>query len=223
MDITSHVMKKVFLSVSFALFAGFSVFSQVGVNTSDPKVTFDVQSASTDATTAEGFIAPRLTLTQLASKDAKYLASQTGTIVYVTDATGTTTTKTAKVTQTGYYYFDGTIWRSIGSGSGLNFFYMPPFNLPITSVSTNNTFDLYAEYKRQFSKAGNSNFVSSNASLTTIQNLHAADKLDFVVPNYDNTVIKVNSISAAGVMNYNVLKTTIDTGSFITIIMVVKD
>lgn len=216
-------MKKVFLSVSFVFLATLATFSQVGVNTSDPKVTFDVQTFNTDATTAEGFIAPRLTLTQLASKDARYLVDQTGAIVYVADATGVTTTKTAKVTQAGYYYFDGTIWRAIGSGSGLSFFYMPPFNLPITSVSTNNTFDLYAEYKKQFTKTGNGNFVSSNAALATISNLHAADKLDFVIPNYDNTVIKVNSISAAGILNYNVLKTTIDAGSFITIVMVVKE
>lgn len=215
-------MKKVFLSLIFVLFASLAAFSQVGVNTSDPKVTFDVQSFSTDATTAEGFIAPRLTLSQLASKDAKYLAAQTGTIVYVTDATGTTTTKTAKVTQAGYYYFDGAIWRSVGSGSGLSFFYMPPFNLPIASVGAK-TFDLYAEYKRQFTKAGNSTFVTSNSALATIPNLHAVDKLDYVVTNYDNTIITVNSISAAGVLNYTVLKTDIDPGSFITIVLVVKE
>lgn len=216
-------MRKLFLLLGLFLCGGVAVFSQVGVNTVDPKVSLDVQAFNTDATTAEGFIAPRLTLTQLAAKDGKYLTAQTGTIVYVTDITGTTTPKTVKVAQAGYYYFDGTIWRSVGSGAGLQFFYMPPFNLPITAVANNVTFDLYAEYKKQFTKTGNSTYVSSNTSLATIPNLYTADKLDYVVTYYDNTVVKVNSISAAGVLNYNVLKTEIDAGSFITIILVVKE
>ncbi|PXV65937.1 hypothetical protein CLV62_106111 [Dysgonomonas alginatilytica] len=216
-------MKKIFLSLGLFLCAGVVAFAQVGVNTVDPKVSLDVQAFNTDATTAEGFMAPRLTLAQLASKDGKYLAAQTGTIVYITDIAGTTTPKTVKVTQAGYYYFDGTIWRSVGSGAGLQFFYMPPFNLPITTVANNVTFDLYAEYKKQFTKTGNSTYVSSNTALAAIPNLYTADKLDYVVTYYDNTVVKVNSISAAGVLNYNVLKTEIDAGSFITIILVVKE
>lgn len=216
-------MKKIFLLISLVLLGGVAAFSQVGVNTSDPKVTLDVKVANTDATTAEGFMAPRLTLTQLASKDARYLADQIGAMVYVTDATGSTTTKTAKVTASGYYYFDGTIWRSVASGSGVGFFYMPPFNLPVSTVGNNKTYDLYAEYKRQFTKTGNTTFVSSNSSLATIPNLYAADKLDFVVSYYDDKIIKVNSISTAGVLNYNVLTTDIDPSSFINIILVIKE
>ncbi|NDW09311.1 hypothetical protein [Dysgonomonas sp. 520] len=103
-------MKKILLFLPL-FFACNIAYGQVGVNTETPSATMHVTPTKTDATTAEGIIAPNLTRAQLISKDARYTALQKGSIVYVTDLSGTTTTKTAKVTSVGYYYFDGSVWQ----------------------------------------------------------------------------------------------------------------
>ncbi len=110
-------MKKVFLLLlGFAFVC--STHAQVGINTESPNATMDIVAGKTDDTTAEGIIAPKLTLAQLAAKDAKYTANyQTGTIIYVTDVSGTTTAKTVNVTTIGYYYFDGTVWKAFNTDS----------------------------------------------------------------------------------------------------------
>ena len=78
-------MKRKILSIGVLLLTGGIAYAQVGINTEDPKATLDVMPTNTGATTAEGFIAPRLTRTQIISKDTQYALPQTGTIVYVTD------------------------------------------------------------------------------------------------------------------------------------------
>ena len=103
------------LLATMLLFAPIGANAQVTVGSDAlPQATLDVVATKTDGSTAEGVIAPRLTLAQLKAADARYLAAQTGAIVYVTDATGDTTTKTANVTAAGYYYFDGTVWQKMG-------------------------------------------------------------------------------------------------------------
>ncbi|MEY8759765.1 hypothetical protein [Chryseobacterium tongliaoense] len=66
-----------------------------------------------------------MTRTQLAAKDAAYGNSgtvaadnQNGAIVFVTDVSGASTTKTANVTATGFYYYDGpsAVWVAVGGG-----------------------------------------------------------------------------------------------------------
>lgn len=86
-----------------------TIQSQIGVNTENPKTTMHIVPTSTGANTAEGFIAPNLTRSQLIAKDAKYTTTEKGAIVYVTDLSGILTTKTNKITKIGYYYFDGVI------------------------------------------------------------------------------------------------------------------
>ncbi|NDW10277.1 hypothetical protein D0T56_11495 [Dysgonomonas sp. 520] len=93
------------------LLVGFKAYGQVGINTETPGATMHITPTKTDGTTAEGIIAPNLTRAQLIGKDAQYSTAQRGSIVYVTSLTGTTTTKTAKVTSVGYYYFDGSLWQ----------------------------------------------------------------------------------------------------------------
>ncbi|MFP3599495.1 hypothetical protein [Chryseobacterium sp. SIMBA_029] len=104
-------MKNTLLIISAIAFSSW-VSGQVGINTQAPKATLDVTASPTDATKSDGFIAPRLTGNELKAKDALYLAAQTGAIVYVTQAASPITTKTAKVTGTGYYYFDGSVWQN---------------------------------------------------------------------------------------------------------------
>ncbi|MBD8349228.1 hypothetical protein [Dysgonomonas sp. HGC4] len=112
-------MKKKILFILLLLTVMFRANAQVGINTENPKATLDVSAAKTDGTTAEGIIAPKLSLQQLVVKDAKYTADQVGTIVYVNDISGTVSTKTANIKKVGYYYFDGTLWKSFDQGWGL--------------------------------------------------------------------------------------------------------
>jgi len=96
-------------------------FSQVGIGITLPQATLDVVGKAADAAVADGFIAPRMTRAELTAKDAAYTAAQNGAIIYVTDVTGGDVSNSrAKVTQIGYYYFDGTNWQlSSGSDSWL--------------------------------------------------------------------------------------------------------
>jgi len=93
--------------------AALQMQGQIGVNTATPAATFDIVGIPATVTAADGLIAPRLTRAQLIAKTA-YGSNQQGAIVYVTDNSGTVTSSTLKVTGAGYYYFDGTIWQSIG-------------------------------------------------------------------------------------------------------------
>ena len=113
-------MKRLFYLVLLVFIGGtLSVNAQVTVGAnSDPNATLDVVGQATDATVADGVIAPRLTGDQIKAKDAAYGTAQTGAIVYATAAVGTASTKTAAITAAGYYYFDGTAWKGFGGGSG---------------------------------------------------------------------------------------------------------
>lgn len=104
----------------FLLFScGFYSAQNVGINTELPRTTLDVVGKPTVLAAADGVIAPRLSLSQLNAKTAgTYGAAQTGAIVYITDALGTTTAPTAQVTTKGYYYFDGVVWKSLESKAG---------------------------------------------------------------------------------------------------------
>ncbi|MDY3344950.1 hypothetical protein PG326_06105 [Riemerella anatipestifer] len=118
------------LSVLAFLGLGLAVYGQsgkVGVNISSPRATLDVQPNATnskdDAKTNEGILAPKLSKTRVASIEAPV----EGTLVYVIDdaakVNGTinaykgTDPKVAKITEKGYYYYNGTEWVKTSTGS----------------------------------------------------------------------------------------------------------
>ncbi|MDY3520285.1 hypothetical protein PG614_00740 [Riemerella anatipestifer] len=111
------------LSVLAFLGLGLAVYGQsgkVGVNISSPRATLDVQPNATnsqdDAKTNEGILAPKLSKIRVASIEAPV----EGTLVYVIDDASKTNgaisnytgndTKVAKITEKGYYYYNGTEW-----------------------------------------------------------------------------------------------------------------
>ncbi len=106
--IIDTMMNKLFTTTFFLFSVIF--YAQVGINTQAPNATLDVVGKPTITDTPDGVIAPRLTGDQLAAKDDAYGTDQTGTLVYVTEAVTTATTKTANVTKTGYFMFDGAKW-----------------------------------------------------------------------------------------------------------------
>ena len=111
-------MLKKLVMFSFAIIAGTTVFSQVGVNTNTPQTTLDITAIAIDGSTAEGIMAPRLTGDQIKGKDARYTAAQTGAMVYATEAViGAPAGKTVNITTKGYYFFDGVLWQKIARSS----------------------------------------------------------------------------------------------------------
>ncbi|MFL9833976.1 hypothetical protein [Chryseobacterium terrae] len=113
-------MKKIIFTIS--VLASCAAYSQVGINTEEPKATLDVTGKPTDLTKTDGIIAPRLKGSELKGKDALYGTDQKASLVYVTEALAAsdTTSKTVNVTSTGYFYFDGNVWQKLNTGNAGN-------------------------------------------------------------------------------------------------------
>ena len=86
--------------------------AQVGINTQTPQATLDVVGKPSDVNSLDGFIAPRITASQLKAKT--YTSEQKGALIYVAekfniddDAVG----QVELVKTVGYYVFDGTRWK----------------------------------------------------------------------------------------------------------------
>ncbi len=134
-------MKKHIILISSILISNIS-YSQVGIDTDEPKATLDIKASPLNEKKIDGLIAPRLTGNQLKANDGKYGADQIGAIIYATAAASPTTDKTINVTNAGYYYFDGTVWVSIKNSSTVN--YQEPWNVAGGNVpATLNTQNIY--------------------------------------------------------------------------------
>ena len=122
-DIFAEILYRMKISVitMAACLLSISAFGQVGINTQTPAATLDVtaRTTGTSTTTAEGLIAPRLTITDLNAKASAYGAAQAGSLIYVTDAAnGIPAGQTANINAAGYYFFDGTGWLKVTTGNG---------------------------------------------------------------------------------------------------------
>jgi hypothetical protein len=95
--------------------------AQIGIGNKDPKATLDISGNPSATGTPDGIIAPRINRADLIAKSA-YTIAQKGAIVYITDLSGTNNATTSKITEVGYYYFDGTKWCSMNS-TGFTFNY----------------------------------------------------------------------------------------------------
>lgn len=94
---------------------------RVGVNTESPQATLEVTpskaNALATATTNEGVIAPKLTKTRIAN----IATPVEGTLVYATDANyGGTNVAVSKITEKGYYFYNGTEWVKASAGNALS-------------------------------------------------------------------------------------------------------
>ena len=104
----------------FMIFICNNLFSQVGIRTSNPNTTLEVVGQPSEVGVADGVIAPRISRVHLIAKTA-YSTNQTGAIIYVTDLSGIVNTQTEKITEIGYYYFNGSIWNSMNSNTKFSF------------------------------------------------------------------------------------------------------
>lgn len=101
------------VSIGGTAFSVDAANSRVGMGTASPITTLDVQGVPGTATVADGITFPRLTGDQLKAKDALYATA--GTVVYVTAAVGTPTTKTTNVNAAGLYQFNGAVWQRLAT------------------------------------------------------------------------------------------------------------
>jgi len=104
------LMKKIF-TLCCSLFSMISM-AQVGIGTTDPKATLDIQGSPTLTSITDGIIAPRITGNQLQAKT--YTAEHVGALLYVTEIPTAASGQVAEVNTPGYYYFDGSTWKQFG-------------------------------------------------------------------------------------------------------------
>lgn len=89
--------------------------AQVGIGTTTPKTTLQIEGEPTTTSTADGVRAPMLTLAQLNAKISAYGSDQDGVIVYINDVSTAPVTQTANINATGYYYYDAPneVWNAM--------------------------------------------------------------------------------------------------------------
>jgi len=84
-------------------------YSQVGINTPDPKATFDItaKNSTGNFASAEGLLLPRVD-----RQKAQYMTGvQNSTLIYVNDvSTGSKTGAAINIDVVGYYYYTGSAW-----------------------------------------------------------------------------------------------------------------
>ncbi|MDR2951028.1 MAG: hypothetical protein LBV71_17720 [Prevotella sp.] len=164
---------------------------------------------------------------------SKIKEKHTGLTVYNINESPETVTELNNIFHQGVYLWDGAKWVTMGdSNVGQRYFNMPAFNLPLTKITqsgdTKPTYDLYAEYKRQFTNdTNNPLFESNKATLPGIPSpecgkLYEAGELDYVVTHYDKDVLTINGIDANGVMTYEVKSLDPGPNSFVNIVFVIK-
>lgn len=95
-------MKKIFLTIAL-IATGICATAQVGINNTNPQASLDV--AASPAGEPDGVLVPRVTVGNLNTKAATYVAAQNGALVFVTNITGAAG-KTSEVTSTGFHYYN---------------------------------------------------------------------------------------------------------------------
>ncbi|AZA98245.1 tail fiber domain-containing protein [Chryseobacterium joostei] len=92
---------------------------KIGINTPNPKATLDI-TAKTDGTSqAEGLMIPRLTGDQIQTMTANIQPGTESLMIYATASPASPTAKVSKITQPGYYFWNGTNWESMGVNSNI--------------------------------------------------------------------------------------------------------
>ena len=110
-------MKKNLFIASCILLFSIQAYSQVGINTTTPQASFDIQAKNATGTSSsiEGLLVPRVDRQRAQSM----VGTPVSTLVYVNDiSTGSTLGTTVDVITTGYYYFNGTKWVSLSASTG---------------------------------------------------------------------------------------------------------
>lgn len=233
-------MKKIAI-ISICIFASLKFSAQVGIQTSNPQATFHIDGGKDNPSTSVPTIANQandFVVTSSGSVGVGTISPDASAAVEINSTKGFLLPRVATPSNivspaTGLTVFD-TSKKCISQNIGIptspewvclspytaRFFYMPsvPFDTSTIS-STGLTKDLYNLYKAQFSNvASNARSTSAPATIPYFPN---PSDLYYYVTGYDATVFRINSISDAGVLNYDVLSNA-TSASFINIVFVVK-
>ncbi|MDH2207100.1 hypothetical protein N5J53_08840 [Empedobacter sp. GD03644] len=184
-------MKKKLTSLTILLF-NTAVFSQVGINTDNPKSTLDISVKNTggviDNTQSYGLQAPRLSRADLSAiPETNYGIDQKGAMIYITDISGGVTTgQKINVNAIGYYYFDGSVWVKVTDGNTTN-----------TGASTE---PWYQSGTTNQATANNQNiYQSGNIGIRTV---NPASALDITgASGTTDGVISIRSFGGAAISN----------------------
>jgi Head domain of trimeric autotransporter adhesin len=190
---------KIFLKMKkllqiLVLIIGVNTFAQVGINTTTPDASSMLDISATD----KGILIPRMT----AAQKTAIATPATGLMIYQTDGTS------------GFYYFNGTFWSSIGGGSEIQKFGnilrntsdLTNDNFVIgsvqmdedTSISTDDNRMFFNKTKGAF-RAGNSN-NGANWNNANVGNFSTAFGYNAKASG-DSAVAMGNSLTASG--NYS--------------------
>lgn len=175
-------MKKYTLLLIFVLIS-LGIYSQIGIQTETP----DLSSALDIVSTDKGLLIPRMTNAQKLAIGSP----EEGLLVYDSDQNCISQyTYLSSISAMG--------WTCLTSFNS-SFFYMPSINIDTSTLGNNRTLNLYDQYRSQFSGV-----LDQSPSATPLDTYGASD-LYYYVTYFDKSKIQVNSISASGVMNYNVI------------------
>lgn len=175
--------------------------AQVGINTSTPHASSALDIESTN----KGVLLPRMTTVQKTS----IVSPAPGLLVYDTNLKCISqNVGTAVAPQ----------WVCLSQKDNQSsFFYMPSIAVDASTLVQGKTLDLYAEYKKQFVTPT----VKSTGAPTSIPYFPIATDLYYYITYYDTTVLKINSVNASGVVNYDIIKEA-DYASFLNVVFVIK-
>lgn len=190
--------------------------AQVTIGSSTPpnkNALLDLQEHTTGKSD-KGLLLPRVELE--ATNLAKPLTEHTeGMTVYNTVVSPGTVSAEYYVSP-GLYYNDGTKWERLHLGAS-NWFYMPSVSFDTTLDASGVEINLYDLYKAQFSVP----VKGSAGAPVAVPYIPAATDLYYYITAADPAVFTINSISNAGLMNYDVKAAATDC-SYINIVFVLK-
>lgn len=170
-----------------------------------------------DKSSTKGLLLPRVSL-EAANLPAPLTAHVEGMTVY-NIGTSPASVDPKYYLSPGFYYNDGTQWVRLNY-SYTNWFYMPSVSFDTSADATGQTKDLYSLYKSQFDGTSPT-FAKSAGAPSAIPYIPAANELFYYVTSYDANVFSNISITADGVMTYDVAATATDC-SYINIVFVLK-
>lgn len=95
------------------------LYSQVGINTPNPKSTLDITAKTDGSTTAEGLMIPRLTGDQIQTMTNTLEPGNESLMIYATSTPVAPNSKVMKINQPGYYYWNGTDWEGVATNANI--------------------------------------------------------------------------------------------------------
>ena len=210
-------MKKIFLFLFLTSVFTVSIHAQVTIGSQDAPVAGAIlELKSNSQSNSYGFLPPRVALSNPSSPNPLPAHVQ-GMIVF------NTTNAVADSLQAGLYYNTGEKWIRFTTNPSFmeSWFYMPSIVFDVSNTGTNKEKDLYQEYTNQFAAPAIKSAGAPAAPTAVLSVLPKATDLYYYITAYDDKVFENISISASGVMTYDVKATGSDS-TYINIVFVEK-